>query len=107
MQNIPQLNQQEIEKALTRIFHTDLLRSPGSLMDAALSSKSSSSSMDSYSRRQTSSLALPHKPSLPPHNDQYEICGLTQALEECLSAKGFRADQINPHFVYRIFKLRN
>ena len=61
---------------LARIFHTDLLRKPGSQMDAALSSKSSSASMDSYSRRQTSSLALPHQPSQPPHNDQYEISGL-------------------------------
>ena len=62
--------------ALTRIFHTDLLRKPGSQMNAALSSKSSLGSMDSYSRRQTSSLALPHQSSLPPHNDQYEICRL-------------------------------
>ena len=31
--------------------------------------------------------------------------GATQALEECLAAKGYRADQINPHFVYRIFEL--
>ncbi|MCF7729748.1 MAG: hypothetical protein K9M81_05195 [Chthoniobacterales bacterium] len=31
-----------------------------------------------YSRRQTSSLALPHQPSQPPRHDQYEICGLTR-----------------------------
>ncbi len=40
------------------------------------SSKSSSGSMDSYSRRQTSSLALPHQPSQSPRYDQYEISGL-------------------------------
>ena len=61
---------------LTWIFHTDLLRKPGSQMDAVLSSKSSSGSMYSYSRRQTSSLALPHQPSRPPRHDQYEISGL-------------------------------
>ncbi|MCF7729397.1 MAG: hypothetical protein K9M81_03400 [Chthoniobacterales bacterium] len=61
---------------LTRIFHTDHLRKPGSQMDAALISKSSSGSMYSYSRRQTSSLALPHQPSQPPRRDPYEICGL-------------------------------
>lgn len=33
--------------------------------------------------------------------------GATQALEELLSAKGYRAEQINPHFVYRIFQLKN
>ncbi|MCF7729173.1 MAG: hypothetical protein K9M81_02265 [Chthoniobacterales bacterium] len=46
-------------------------------MDAALSSKSSSGSMYSYSRRQTSSIAWPHQPSHPPCYDQYEIYGLT------------------------------
>ncbi|MCF7729908.1 MAG: hypothetical protein K9M81_06030 [Chthoniobacterales bacterium] len=45
-------------------------------MDAALSSKSSSGSMYSYIRRQTSSLALPHQPSRPPRHDQHEISGL-------------------------------
>ncbi|MCF7728867.1 MAG: hypothetical protein K9M81_00710, partial [Chthoniobacterales bacterium] len=29
-----------------------------------------------HSRRQTSSLALPHQPSQPPRYDQYEISGL-------------------------------
>ena len=29
-------------------------------------------------RRQTSSLALPHQPSRPPRDDQYEICGLAR-----------------------------
>jgi len=61
---------------LTRIFHTDLLRRSGSQMDAALSSKFSSGSMYSYSRRQTSSLALPYQPLRPPRHDQYEISGL-------------------------------
>jgi len=42
-------------------------------MDVMLSSKSSSGRMDSYSRRQTSSLALPHQ---PPYDDQYEISRL-------------------------------
>jgi hypothetical protein len=47
-------------------------------MDAVLSSKSSSGSMHSYSRRQTSSLALPHQPSRPPSYDHYEISGLAR-----------------------------
>ncbi|KAB2643769.1 MAG: hypothetical protein DVB29_04650 [Verrucomicrobia bacterium] len=37
------------------------------------SSKSSSGSRDSYSRCQTSSLALPHQPSRLPRHDQYKI----------------------------------
>ncbi|MDH4469582.1 MAG: hypothetical protein QE493_01240 [Verrucomicrobiae bacterium] len=45
-------------------------------MDAALISKSSSGSVYTHCRRQTSSLALPHQPSRPPHHDQYEISGL-------------------------------
>ncbi|MDH4470211.1 MAG: hypothetical protein QE493_04480 [Verrucomicrobiae bacterium] len=71
----PRHDQYEIS-GLAQIFHSDLLRRPGSQMDAALISKSSSGSMYSYSRRQTSSLALPHQPSLPPRHDQYEISGL-------------------------------
>ncbi|MDH4470923.1 MAG: hypothetical protein QE493_08170 [Verrucomicrobiae bacterium] len=71
----PRHDQYEIFE-LTRIFHTDLLRKPGRQMDAVLSSKSSSGSMYSYSRCQTSSLALPHQPSRPPRHDQYEISGL-------------------------------
>ncbi|MCF7728803.1 MAG: hypothetical protein K9M81_00380 [Chthoniobacterales bacterium] len=46
-------------------------------MDGALGSKCSSGSMYSYSRCQTSSLALPHQPSQPPRRDPYEISGLT------------------------------
>ncbi|MCF7729757.1 MAG: thioredoxin family protein [Chthoniobacterales bacterium] len=64
---------------LTRMFHPDHLREPGSQMDAALISKSSSGSMYSYSRRQTSSLALPHQPSRRPRHDQDEISGLTSS----------------------------
>jgi hypothetical protein len=45
-------------------------------MDAALISKSSSGSVYSHSRRQPSSLALPHQPSRPPRHDRYEICRL-------------------------------
>ncbi|MCF7728779.1 MAG: hypothetical protein K9M81_00260 [Chthoniobacterales bacterium] len=82
--------------SLTRIFHTNLLRRPGSQMDAGLSSKFSSGSMYSYSRRQTSSLALPHQPSRPPRHDQYEICGLkavSTAVSRLpvVSASGFAA----------------
>ncbi|MCF7729423.1 MAG: hypothetical protein K9M81_03545 [Chthoniobacterales bacterium] len=44
-------------------------------MDTALISKPSSGSVHTHSRRQTSSLALPHQPSRPPHDDQYEISG--------------------------------
>ncbi|MDH4469478.1 MAG: hypothetical protein QE493_00705 [Verrucomicrobiae bacterium] len=47
-------------------------------MDTASASNCSSGSMYSYSRRQTSSLDLPHQPLLPSHHDQYEICGLKQ-----------------------------
>ncbi len=67
---------------LARIFHTDLLQKPGSLMDAALSSKSSSGSVYTHSRRQTPSLALPYQASQLPRHDQYEISGLViTALE--------------------------
>ena len=45
------------------------------------SSKSFSGSMYSYSRRQTSSLALPHQPSQSPRYDQYEISGLDLFLK--------------------------
>ena len=45
-------------------------------MDAALISKSSSGGVYTHSRRQTSSLALPHQSSRPPRYDQYEISGL-------------------------------
>ena len=71
----PEWIQNEIS-GLTRIFHTDHLRKPGNQMDAALISKSSSGSVYTHSRRQTSSLALPHQPSRPPRHDQYEISGL-------------------------------
>ncbi|MDH4470350.1 MAG: hypothetical protein QE493_05190 [Verrucomicrobiae bacterium] len=46
-------------------------------MDAALISKSSSASVYTHCRRQTSSLAFPHLSSRPPRHDQYEISGLT------------------------------
>ncbi|MDH4469493.1 MAG: NAD(P)-dependent oxidoreductase [Verrucomicrobiae bacterium] len=49
-------------------------------MDAALISKSFSGSVYTHSRRQTSSLALPHLPSRPPRHDQYEIFGLSLLL---------------------------
>ncbi len=76
----PPRNNQYETCGLTRIFHADHLRRPGSLMDAALSSKSSSGSMYSYSHRQTSSLALPHPPSRPPRHDRYETCGLNRPI---------------------------
>jgi len=82
---------------LSRIFHTDLLRRPGSLVDAVLSSKSSSGSMYSYSRRQTSSLALPHKPSQSPRHDQYEISGLTDTDELC-HGSNMQAEKPNKYF---------
>ncbi|MCF7729774.1 MAG: type I 3-dehydroquinate dehydratase [Chthoniobacterales bacterium] len=69
-------------KMLSRIFHTDHLRKPGSQMDAALISKSSSGSVYTHCRPQTSSLALPHKPSRPPRHDQYEISGLKKNPRE-------------------------
>ena len=61
---------------LTRIFHTDLLRKPGSQMDAALDSHFDLGSRDTYSPASKCSPALPHQPSQPPRRDQYEISGL-------------------------------
>ncbi|MDH4469560.1 MAG: hypothetical protein QE493_01130 [Verrucomicrobiae bacterium] len=49
-------------------------------MDSALISKSSSGSVYTHSRRQTSSPALPHQLSRPPRHDQYEISGLSFPL---------------------------
>ncbi|MCF7729652.1 MAG: hypothetical protein K9M81_04710 [Chthoniobacterales bacterium] len=40
---------------------------------------------ETYSRRQTSSLALPHQPSRPPRHDQYEICGLKLRMPPTIS----------------------
>jgi len=68
---------QEISIALTRIFHTDLLRKPGRPMTAALDSGLSLDSMYTYSPALKSSSALPHQPSLLPRHNQYEISGLT------------------------------
>ncbi|MCF7729831.1 MAG: hypothetical protein K9M81_05635 [Chthoniobacterales bacterium] len=61
---------------LTRIFHANLLRRPGSQMDAALDSHFDLDSMYTYSPASKCSSALPHQPSQPPRHDQYEICGL-------------------------------
>ncbi|MCF7729311.1 MAG: hypothetical protein K9M81_02970, partial [Chthoniobacterales bacterium] len=58
---------------LTRIFHTNLLRKPGSQMDAALDSHFDLDSMYTYSPASKCSSALPHQPSQPPRHDQYEI----------------------------------
>ena len=66
-------------KDLTRIFHTDLLRKPGSQMDAALDSHFDLDSMYTYSPTSKCSPALPHQPSRPPRYDQYEICGLRKS----------------------------
>jgi predicted secreted hydrolase len=63
--------------ALTQILYTNHLRKPGSQMDTALSSKSSSGSRDSYNPHQTSSRALTYQPSQPPRHDQHEISELT------------------------------
>gem|GEM_PF-6268676 len=43
--------------------------------------------MYSYSRRQTSSLALPHPPSQSPRHDQYEIFGLASQAPQQMSVK--------------------
>jgi hypothetical protein len=59
---------------LTRIFHTDLLRKPGSKGGCCAQARSLPRAVgNSYSRRQTSSLALPHQPSRLPRLDQYKI----------------------------------
>jgi hypothetical protein len=65
-------------KELTRIFHADLLRKPGSQMDAALDSHFDLDSMYTYSPTSKCSPTLPHQPSRPPRHDQYEISGLTR-----------------------------
>jgi hypothetical protein len=94
-------------KRLTRIFHTDLLRKPGSQMDAALDSHFDLGSMYTYSPASKCSPALtrslplvspfqgcleavspavsrppvvPHQPSRPPRHDQYETSGLTRHI---------------------------
>jgi membrane protease YdiL (CAAX protease family) len=61
---------------LARMFHTDLLRKPGSQMDAALDSHFDLGSMYTYSPASKYSPALPHQPSQPPRHDQYETSGL-------------------------------
>ncbi|MCF7729511.1 MAG: hypothetical protein K9M81_03985 [Chthoniobacterales bacterium] len=63
-------------RGLARIFHTNLLRKPGSQMDAALDSHFDLDSMYTYSPASKCSSALPHQPSRPPRHDQYEISGL-------------------------------
>ena len=54
------------KKNLTRIFHTNLLRKPGSQMDAALESHFDLDGRDSYSPASIVSLSLgeAHHPSL-------------------------------------------
>ncbi|MCF7729299.1 MAG: hypothetical protein K9M81_02910 [Chthoniobacterales bacterium] len=61
---------------LARIFHTDSAAACEHLMDTASASNCSSGSVYAHSRRQTSSLALPHQPSRLPRYDQHEISGL-------------------------------
>ena len=62
---------------LTRIFHTNLLRKPGSQMDTALDSHFDLDSMYTYSPASKCSSALPHQPLQLSRHDQYEISGLT------------------------------
>ncbi len=63
---------------LTRIFHTNHLRKPGSQMDTSLDSHFYLDSMYTYSPASKCSSALPHQPSRSPRYDQYEIGGLTR-----------------------------
>jgi hypothetical protein len=72
---LPRYDQYEIS-GLTRIFHTNHLRRPGSQMDAALDSHFDLDSMYTYSPASKYSSALPHQPSRSPRHDQYEISGL-------------------------------
>ncbi|MCF7729606.1 MAG: hypothetical protein K9M81_04470 [Chthoniobacterales bacterium] len=72
------LSKKKSSSGLTRIFHTDSAAACEQLMDTASASNWSSGSVYTHSRRQTSSLALPHQPSRPPRHDQYEISGLTR-----------------------------
>ncbi len=78
---------------LARIFHTDLLRKPGSQMDAALDSHFDLSSRDTYSPASKCSPALPHQPPRPPRHDQYEISGLASLQ---VSPKEIAAATISP-----------
>ena len=71
----PHNDQYEIS-GLTRIFHTDLLRRPGSQMDPALDSHCDLGGMYPYSPASKCSSALPHQASQSPRHDQYEISGL-------------------------------
>ena len=59
----------KIKDTLARIFHTNLLRKPGSLMDAALDSHFDLGSMDTYSPASKCSSALPHQTSRLPRHD--------------------------------------
>jgi hypothetical protein len=61
---------------LARMVHTDLLRKPGSLPDAALDSPVDLSGMDTYSPASKCSPALPHQPSRLSRHDQHEPSGL-------------------------------
>ncbi len=70
------LNAASLHEELAQIFYTDLLRKPGSQMDAALDSHFDLGSRDTYSPASKCSPALPHQPSQPPRRDQYEISGL-------------------------------
>ncbi|MCF7729488.1 MAG: hypothetical protein K9M81_03870, partial [Chthoniobacterales bacterium] len=71
----PRYDHYEIS-GLTRVFHTNLLRRPGSQMDAALDSHFDLDSMYTYSPASKCSSALPHQPSRSPRYDHYEISGL-------------------------------
>jgi pantoate--beta-alanine ligase len=62
--------------ALSRIFHTDLLRRSGSESDPALDSHCDLSSMYTYSPASKYSSALPTQPSQSPLHDQHETSGL-------------------------------
>ncbi|HLB32617.1 MAG TPA: UDP-N-acetylmuramoyl-L-alanine--D-glutamate ligase [Chthoniobacterales bacterium] len=65
--------------ALTRIFHTNLLRNSGRPMNTALGSGFGLGSMYSYSPAPKSSPALPHQPSQLSRHDQYEISRLSES----------------------------
>jgi hypothetical protein len=88
----PRHDQYEIS-GLTRIFLTNLLRKPGSQMDAALDSHFDLDSMYTYSPASKCSSALPHQPSRYPRHDQYEISGLTRIfLTNLLRKPGSQMD---------------
>ena len=70
---------------LTRIFHTDLLRRPGSKSDPALDSHCDLGGMETYSPRSNSKLTQYPSGVRKPQQNQYEISGLAPKRKNKIS----------------------